>query len=212
MSSSKSKKVKYGANTPPLNQMDREEYIKLHLFYELRWLLAAATEWSIQNQLKLGIGGYEVQVYAMDSAFLHARTLFEFFTKETGKNYYGADAFLGPGAVLASSSYTSGWVAPLHSHAMHAQCRSSSVPLNSFGVAKDLNQMPVDFAREILRLWKEFELMLGKSSDPHAQGLGQLARDKQEEAIKSAECVVNSTVAQRSAGDKHQLLKPVFAP
>jgi hypothetical protein len=67
-----------GKNTPRLNDERKKDYIEQHLFNELRWLLAAATEWSIQNQLNLGMVGYDVQVYAMDSAFLHARALFEF--------------------------------------------------------------------------------------------------------------------------------------
>lgn len=68
-----------GKNTPGLDHKGKEEYIELHLFNELRWLLGAATEWSIQDQLKLEKVGYNVQVYAMDSAVLHARALFEFW-------------------------------------------------------------------------------------------------------------------------------------
>jgi hypothetical protein len=79
-----------------LNHNQKEEYIRLHLFNELRWLLNAATEWSIQKQLNLGICGYDIQVYAMDSAFLHARALFEFFVKtKNSKNHYSCRDFLG---------------------------------------------------------------------------------------------------------------------
>jgi hypothetical protein len=59
---------------PRLDQKQKEEYIKLHLRNELCWLLRAATEWHVQDQLNLGIDGYNIQVYAMDSAFLHARS------------------------------------------------------------------------------------------------------------------------------------------
>jgi hypothetical protein len=197
-------------NTPPQDHQNKVKYIDLHLFNELRWLLDAATEWSIQDQLKLEESGYEVQVYAMDSAFLHARVLFEFFVTKTTNNHYGADEFLGRGIVLKSNSYETKWSGPLHAFLMHAQDRSRPVPLESSGVKKDLNQMPVDFAHEILRLWKEFEELLFQSSVPEHQELAKLARDKRQEAIKVAECVVNAPTAQQHATDKSQLLKPVF--
>jgi hypothetical protein len=199
-----------GKNTPSLDSKGKEEYIKLHLFNELRWLLGAATEWSIQVQLNLRIVGYDVQVYAMDSASLHARALFEFFVQPTNNNHYGANEFLGNDTVLRSDSYTNDWKGHLHASIMHAQDRSHPAPLKSSDVAKDLNQMPVDFAREILKLWKEFEGRLGKSNDPGDQELQKLACAKRKEAIENAECVVKSTVAQQHAGQKRQLLMPVF--
>jgi hypothetical protein len=199
-----------GKNTPQLDHKGKEEYIKLHLFCELNWLLGAATEWSIQDQLKLEIEGYNVQVYAMDSAFVHARTLFEFFVHATTGNHYGADEFLGSSTTLTSASYSNDWVGPLHTFVMHAQDRSSPTPLTSLGVAKDLKEMPVDFAREILRLWEEFETRLGKSSDPQDQKLQIIAREKRREAIENAQCVVKSTIAQQHAGERHQQLKTIF--
>lgn len=197
-------------NTPHLNHKDKEEYIKLHLFNELRWLLSAATEWSIQDQLKLEKVGYNVQVYAMDSAFVHARTLFEFFVGAKTGNHYGVAEFLGSGTTLTSASYSNNWAGPLHAFFMHAQDRSSPAPLQTSGATKDLNQMPVEFAREILRLWEEFEGRLGKSGDPGDQKLGKLARDKRQEAIENAQCVVKSTIAHQHAVEKQRSLNPVF--
>src|SRR5437660_6904924 len=123
-----------GRNTASLDPGQKEEYLKLHLFYELCWMLCAATEWSLQDQLKLQKGGYNVQVYAMDSAFLHARVLFEFFVHATTDNYYGSNEFLGHSAVLNSDSYTNNWKDPLHKFLMHAQDRSRPTPLKSSGV------------------------------------------------------------------------------
>ncbi len=197
-------------STPPLNHEQKAEYIRLHLFNELRWMLEAATEWSIQDQLKLGKVGYNVQVYALDSAILHARTLFEFLVEPTTDNHYGYNEFLDRGIVLTSGSYKHNWRGPLHIFLMHAQDRSSPVPLKSSGVEKDLNQMPVDFAQEILKLWKEFEEKLKHSGDTRNHKLKELAREKRKEAIDGAACVVNSTVAQKHAEEKGLLLKSVF--
>jgi hypothetical protein len=199
-----------GTNTPALDYGEKENYLKTHLFNELRWLLCAATEWSIQDQLNLRQVGYDIQVYAMDSAVLHARVLFEFFVQATTNNHYGSNEFLGHGAVLTSSNYDN-WRGPLHSFLMHAQDRSNPVPLiSSSGVSKHLNQMPVDFAQEILKLWKEFERMLDASSVGRGQELKAIAREKREEAIEAAQCAVNSTVAQKHAEEKGLLLKSVF--
>jgi hypothetical protein len=200
-----------GKKAPPLvhkRKEDMEDYIRNHLFIELSWLLYAATEWSLQNQLKLGIGGYHVQVYAMDSAFLHARTLFEFFVQPPTSNHYSSKEFLG--AELISHNYSANWKDTLHKFLMHAQDRSRPIPLKNTGVGKDLNQMPVDFAREILRLWEEFESKLGESKEDGDKKLGELARDKRKEAIENAQCVVESAVAQQHAKNKGQILMPVF--
>jgi len=198
-----------GKRTPPLT--NKEDYLRNHLFNDLRWLLHAATEWSIQRQLELNIVGYNVQVYAMDSAFLHARALFEFFVQPTGGNYYSVEQFVG--APLTSSDYKddkTGWKGPLHAHLMHAQDRSKPRKLQSPDGPKDLNEMPVYFAHEILRLWKEFEQELGKSNKPQDQKLQALAREKRGEAIDGAQCVVDSEVARQHAKAKNQSLKPVF--
>jgi hypothetical protein len=197
-------------NTPRLATRDAKlHYIDSHLFNELRYLLPAATEWSIQHQLELRIVGYEVQVYAMDSAFLHARTLFEFFLKETSRNHYGWDEFLD--RKLSSPKYER-WSDPLHRHVMHAQTRSQSQQLESFcgGARKDLNAMPVDFALEILRLWKEFEQRLISGNGHGDKDLGELAKEKRRLAVAAADNVVKSDIAKRHATDKRQVLNPVF--
>lgn len=198
-----------GTHTPTLDPNAKKEYLSEHLPYHLHWLLRSATEWSIQEQLKLDKPGYEVHVFALDSACLHARVLFEFFLIQTTNNHYGANAFIG--GVLQSSSYTNDWSGPLHSFLMHAQGRSQPVPLlTASGTTKDLNKMPVDFAHEILRLWKEFESELDKTKTPANQELYDLARGKRNEAIQAAACVTKSCVAQQHAREKGQVLQPLF--
>jgi hypothetical protein len=197
-----------GRNTPHLDHEGKEEYLRVHLFNELRWLLCAATEWSIQNKLNLGIEGYDVQVYALDSACLHARTLFEFFVQSTTDNYYGSNEFIG--SPLVSNSYTNNWRGPLHSFLMHAQDRSRPVPLVSSGAQKHLNRMPIDFALEILRLWEEFEKKLGASSDAEDQELHLIARNQRKQAIEMAGSVARSGVAKQHAKAMPELLQPIF--
>jgi hypothetical protein len=197
-----------GTRTPSLSHIRKEEYVREHLFDELAWLLRAATEWAIQKQMKLQIDGYNVQVYAMDSAFLRARALFEFFVKPTNDNHYGSNEFLR--RVLKSDSYTKDWEDPLHAYLMHLQDRSNPRQLTTPDGPRDLNRMPVYFAQEILRLWEEFEGDLVKSGSPEGLKLQKLAREKRKEAIEGAECVVRATVALQHAKERGQTLKPVF--
>jgi hypothetical protein len=203
-----------GKHTPSLDShRKKEEYIREHLFNELHWLLHAATEWSVQEQMQLRISGYNVQNYAMDSACLHARSLFEFFTGKTSNNHYACDGFLSES--LTSGYYEKGnassWSGPLHSHLMHAQDRSKPQQLKTLDGFKDLNQMPVYFAREILTLWEEFENKLGASGLAENEKLQKLAREKREEAIRNAHCVVDSEVAKKHAEGKQIQLKAVFS-
>jgi hypothetical protein len=196
-----------GKNTPALDSQDeKKKYIEKHLFDELRYMLAAATEWSIQHQLNLEIPGYEVQVYAMDSAFLRARVLFEFFVGKKESNHYCSHRQFG--IELHSKYYTNDWSAndwsvPLHRNLMHAQDRSRPGKLNSPDGPKHLNEMPVYFAKEVLKL--------DASADREKRELGQITRDRRMEAIRAAECVINSEVAQYHAKSRGQTLRPVFS-
>ena len=55
----------------------------------------AATEWHVQQTINPNdkLKGQHVKLYAMDSAALHARTLFEFFTKPSTKNHLGMNLY-----------------------------------------------------------------------------------------------------------------------
>lgn len=182
-------------------------YIRSHLCNELHCLLWAATEWSVQDKLKRDIDGYHMDVYAMDSTFLHARALFEFFVKKQTGNHYSAEQFVG---TVQPSDYYENWAYPLHSHLMHAQDRSRPRKLKSQDGEKDLNKMPVYFANEVLRLWKDFEEALCKSCDEQKRSLGDVARKVRQDAISSAERVVNSSIAAEHAKNKRVKLKPIF--
>jgi hypothetical protein len=184
--------------TPAMSISELKLYLEQHLNNELQWLLRAASEWHVQDELKLDIVGYSVQVYAMDSAFLHSRTLFEFFTKPTGHNYYGSNAF--GVATISSPLYTGDWVEVLHGYLMHAQDRSNPRQLRSFDGAttKDLNKMLVDFAKEVVRLWREFVKLLNASTDPNIQALTTIGTDILSEAITNASHVLSNPMVDKS--------------
>lgn len=183
-------------NTPALNFVELKDYLERHLDNELQWLLRAASEWHVQHQLQLHVSGYSVQVYALDSAFLHARALFEFFTKSTRSNFYGCDSYHI--ALLSSLAYSSGWESILHSFIMHTQYRSNPRKLRSFDgtTTKDLNEMPIDFAREVIRLWREFVNGLAACSDVNIQGLAPIADSILNQAIANTNNVFSNPMVK----------------
>lgn len=135
-----------------------------------------------------------MQVFAMDSTFLHTRTLFEFFTQETTVNHYGYNAFridMKPaGALEVPTPYlTENWNEALHAYLMHAQDRTVPRKLTSFDRSKtnDIKNMPVDFAQEIVRLWREFTAQLGMSTDPDIQKFEVIAQNILNKAIEQTE-------------------------
>jgi hypothetical protein len=204
---------KADSNTPPLDTQEKIAYLRDHLSNELRWLLDAATGWAVQEQLNLRIEGFTVQVYAMDSVFVHARSLFEFFARKPARrsNHYGVGAFVEGVTTLHSSLYHGGWSRELHRFVMHAQTRCNPTMLQTVGgTDKPLNEMPVEFANEILRLWKEFEERLNNSGDLERQQLGALAREQRLNAINGASYVVKSEIAAELAQRRGITLKPIF--
>jgi hypothetical protein len=174
-----------------------------HLFEGLTYLLQAAQEWQCQRDLRLQLVGYQVQVYAMDSVFLRTRSLFEFFMGKGRDNYCHAQCLFGLTDQLSYDRYTSrtsgvnsSWKDVLHYGSIHIQDRDSPVQLVGYnGDLKDLNDMPVDFARGILDVWEDFENELEVVGETQ---LHQMAQACKEQAKQDARNVVDS-VAQRAA-------------
>jgi hypothetical protein len=184
-------------HTPPMNRYLLEHYLRRHLANEIRCLLPAAAEWDAQKTMELNEAGYEVQVYAMDSAFVHARNLFEFFTEKTTEFHYGFDAY----AVekVQSKLYQKHWKSPLHSHLMHAQDRTATDRLPSFKESdqpKPLQDMPVDFAREVVRLWRGFAEALQQLQNPELAALGGIADTVLTKAIDASQNVLRNKFTQ----------------
>ena len=166
-----------------------------HLFDALAWMLRAAQEWKTQEELKLGVGGYHIEIFSMDSTFLRARLLFEFLTG-TGRNYCHARCLFNLSGQLSRPSWYSAWVDQLHVGAMHLQDRENSSSLTEYGgtAQKDLNKMPVDIARGVLQIWNDFETELN-IHNPSAHSKAVVCRQKAEEDSRS----VVTEIARREA-------------
>lgn len=140
---------------------EQKKFINEHLFNELRWLLCAVASW--QKAREDGTEKYPPHfiVFTMDSAFLHVRSLFEFFTHNNPKNqlhlvtwyYYGLSQGL-------DSPLYSKWMQQLHHHVMHLENR---LKVNNVVGGTHLKNMPFKFAIEIVRLWQEFSSKIDSS-------------------------------------------------
>ena len=151
---------------------DKQDYVADTLYHELRCLLGATTVWQI---FKSQAAGFDVTV-AMDSAFVHARNLYNFFTEPKGGNDISVTAF-GPSAPYPSTIYDT-WREALHRQVLHVS-KGRTSPTNLKDGAH-LNEQVEVFARDILSLWCTFE------SDPAAANLRSVLKAARKRAIEDA--------------------------
>ncbi len=83
---------------------------------------------------------------------------------------------------------------------MHAQDRSKSPDVKSFDPAeskKHIKNMPVDFAMELVRMWRKFACALQTLADEDMQRLGHRAVEILDEAVVAAETVRTNKSTQK---------------
>jgi hypothetical protein len=150
------------------------------LHNELRWLLCAATEWDAERSRKEDRQPcFHIQVYAMDSALLHARSLYEFFTatdesikrnKQNGSKRLTWRDF-GTNCRQESNRYKK-VIGALHGRVMHLDRDRTGY--------EQVKEQVVNLAEDILSLWDCF------CNEPVLQPYASLLRQKRDEAIAEA--------------------------
>jgi Fe-S cluster biosynthesis and repair protein YggX len=133
----------------------KQAFITDNLYHELRCLLGAATLWQI---FKDDGAGFHV-VVAMDSAFVHSRCLFKFFTEARGGNDISVVEF---GAGPYPSGPYKAWARSLDRHVLHIS--KGRVSPTNIRNRDHLNEQVEAFARDIVRLWETFESDAGDYS------------------------------------------------
>jgi hypothetical protein len=127
---------------------DLEPYIETHLVYELKYLLVAAVTWSaVDAEADRAPWPDHLVVMAMESAFVHARTLCEFLALEEGwsKDRSPHDA---PPLPLWNE-----YCEPMHMKVLHPDPRRPYAPGERKG--DDLKDRVVDLAQEVLAGWDQ---------------------------------------------------------
>jgi hypothetical protein len=163
------------------------ESIEKDLLYELEYLLCAATEWEAQRVLvgeppAMEEPCHHLKVYSMDSAFAHARGLYEFFTtpektvlRNEERNFNRLTwRDYSPNAVQQSNTYDRFRV-PLHGRVMHV-CKDRS----GYG---EIKTEVVTLAADILDVWGRF------SKHPDLKDYAALLDEARKQAVKEAEQV-----------------------
>jgi hypothetical protein len=126
---------------------DLNDYIDEHLRYELKYLLVGATTWSAVNDPDdRGPHAPHLVVLALESVLVHTRVLYEFLHHEEG----WADR--SPHSVTQSEFWAS-YKKPLHERVLHPSRRRPYAPGKMVG--DDLKCRVVDFATDILTMWRD---------------------------------------------------------
>lgn len=142
-----------------MTSSELKEFIDTHLYHELRYLLCATASWNVAKESPRSVPAHFV-VYTLDSALLHARSLFEFFTHTNPtrkKNLVTwKDFSLEEG--INSELYKE-WIEPLHHHVMHLE--------NRLDVSNEINgvhlkNMVTNFSAEIVSIWRMFSSKIDK--------------------------------------------------
>lgn len=150
----------------------KQTFLESELYHELRCLLGSATVWQIFKNKNTG---YDV-VVAEDSAFMHARTLFEFFTSKGKNSNILRITEFGP-RKFKSNVYAK-WKIPLNRHVLHLS--EKRLKPNNLKAGEHLNEQVEVFAREILKLWERFE------NDPAASSFQSTLRKVRVRAVEDA--------------------------
>jgi len=83
---------------------------------------------------------------------------------------------------------------------MHLQSRSGAADVKRFDPDDDekehIKNMPVDVAKEIVRMWHEFACALDNLADDELKALGQRAHEIMADALKAAEAVRTNAVTE----------------
>jgi hypothetical protein len=175
--------------TPGPGEEQLKQLIKDDLFFELKHLLCAATEWEAQELLvdccppKMNQPCFHLKVYAMDSAFLHARNLYEFFTvpkqciernKKWGRLTW--QDFSGD-AIQTSDKYDEDFREDFHGRLLHLSGNRSA--------KKEIKGEVTSLAKDVLQLWDGFAKKPG--IEPYAMALNEKRREAIDEAVHVAQ-------------------------
>lgn len=160
-----------GYSMASLTEQQKRKFISEDLYYELRCLLGATVLW---KAFKAQRKGFDV-VVAMDSAFVHTRCLYKFFTQSQSSHDISIVEF---GTAAYPSTLFSTWEEALNRHVLHIS-KGRVAPTNRDSTTH-LNEHVEDFANDIYQLWIKFE------NDPQASTFATELLDARTKAVQDA--------------------------
>ncbi len=134
------------------------DYIETHLAYELKYLLVAATTWTaVHEEQDRGSYPDHLVVMAMESAFVHTRTLSEFLLKQEGWSKDRRTPHSRP-KLPKWNHYSQ----PMHTKVLHPSPDRPYAPEVRKG--DDLKDQVLDLASEVLAGWDTVAAQPGMGS------------------------------------------------
>ena len=126
---------------------DLNDYVAVHLRYELKYLLVDATTWSaVHREEDRAPHAPHLIVMAMESAFVHTWVSYEFLTHDEGWSKKTPHA-------RKQSDLWGEFKTPMHTKVLHPGANRPYVP--TITSADDLKDKVVDFAVDVVQLWDE---------------------------------------------------------
>jgi hypothetical protein len=147
-----------------LSPIDAKRLISDDLYNELRWMLVAASEWSVCENGSLSPNTpSHLQVLALDSACVHIRSLYEFFMDDPGKHRRTdtAHASRDFGVSLPPTTLYNDYIDGINKRVFHLD-NFRPVPSSRSGSAvnTDVNRKIILLAHDVLNLWDGFAAQL----------------------------------------------------
>lgn len=147
-----------------LSSVDAKRLINDDLYNELRWMLVAASEWSVCEKDSLSPNApSHLQVLALDSACVHIRSLYEFFIDAPGKHPRSdtAHALRDFGVSLPTTALYDDYIEGLNKRIFHLD-NFRPMPASRSGnvVNTDVNRKIDLLAQDVLDLWDNFAIQL----------------------------------------------------
>lgn len=155
------------------------------LEYELRMLLGSARLWRLFREREIG----NPNNYFMDSAFVHARNLYNFFTRKNKKYDGNIKAY---GEELFSSKQYNDWEEALNVYVLHIKSsrRESSNKVGDLFLSDQVS----NFADEIVTLWKDWIKKTNNSLEQIvASSLANAERDAENDYIQVESLLMGRT-------------------
>ncbi len=159
----------------------QKQFLKNDLFYELRMLLGASKMASLSSERKLG----NLENYFKDSAYLHIRNLYNFFSE---CSIHDARVHEFVDCDFDLQLYKK-WKGPLHNHVLHI--KDTRTRANNIKSGGHLNKMVQTFTEDIKNLWQDWiEATADKTEKELLQSLLLKAQEQADDDYNNSTLII----------------------
>jgi hypothetical protein len=164
----------------PVTSFDLQSYMNIHLRYEMKFLLAAATTWvGVHDEADRHRGPPHLVEMAMESAFVHTRVLYEFIGREG--DGWKKKRHRSPHSPVRSELWDE-YKDAMHQKVLHPD---PSRPYQPTGTpADELKDRVLDLAQDVLDRWDDVANQ--SAMEPYRELMADVRHGASRDAAKSA--------------------------